>query len=55
LRSENERKLFEDEVYLKLKEAELEAKSTYKRLTHEQVFADLKQKASSTKVKTDHV
>jgi len=49
-----ERKLFEDEVYFKLKEAELEAKSTNKRLTHKQVFAELKQKASA-KVNTDHV
>jgi hypothetical protein len=37
-----ERKLFESEVYFKLKEAELEAKSTDKRYSHEEVFADIK-------------
>lgn len=37
-----EGKLFETEIYLKLKEAELEAKSTNKRYTHEEVFADLR-------------
>ena len=38
-----ERKLFETEVYLKLKEAELEAKSTDKRFTHQEVFAELRE------------
>lgn len=37
-----ERKLFENEVYFKLKEAELEAKSTDKRYSHEEVFSDLR-------------
>lgn len=37
-----ERKLFEQEVYFKLKEAELEAKSTDKRYSHEEVFSDLR-------------
>jgi prevent-host-death family protein len=37
-----ERKLFESEIYFKLKEAELEAKSTDKRYSHEEVFSDLK-------------
>jgi hypothetical protein len=30
------------EIYIKLKEAELEAKSTDKRLTHQEVFAELR-------------
>lgn len=34
--------LFENEVYLKLKEAELEAKSTDERYTHEEIFSSLK-------------
>lgn len=37
-----ERKLFESEIYFKLKEAELEAKSTDKRYSHEEVFSDLR-------------
>jgi prevent-host-death family protein len=37
-----ERKLFESEVYIKLKEAELEAKSTDKRYSHEEVLSDLR-------------
>jgi len=37
-----ERKLFAHEIYYKLKEAELEAKSTDIRYTHEEVFADLR-------------
>lgn len=37
-----ERKLFESEIYFKLKEAELEAKSTNIRYSHEEVFSDLK-------------
>lgn len=39
-----ERQQFDSEVYLKLKEAELEAKTTSKRLTHEEVFSGLKRK-----------
>jgi len=37
-----ERKLFESEIYFKLKEAELEAKSTDLRYSHEEVFSDLR-------------
>lgn len=37
-----ERKLFESEIYFKLKEAELEAKSTNVRYSHEEVFSDLR-------------
>jgi len=37
-----ERKLFESDIYIKLKEAELEAKSTDKRFNHEEVFSDLR-------------
>jgi prevent-host-death family protein len=37
-----ERNLFESEIYFKLKEAELEAKSNDKRYSHEEVFSDLK-------------
>ena len=37
-----ERKLFESEIYLKLKEAELEAKSTDVRYSHEEIFSDLR-------------
>lgn len=37
-----ERGQFESEVYLKLKEAEIEAKMTTQRYTHEKVFDGLK-------------
>ena len=37
-----ERKLFESEIYFKLKEAELESRCTDLRYTHEEVFLDLK-------------
>lgn len=37
-----ERKLFESEIYFKLKEAELEAKSTDKRYSHKEVFSGLR-------------
>ncbi|MDQ2087082.1 type II toxin-antitoxin system Phd/YefM family antitoxin [Herbivorax sp. ANBcel31] len=33
---------FESEIYLKLKEAEIQAKQTNKRFTHKEVFGDLK-------------
>ncbi len=33
---------FENEIYFKLKEAELEYKNTDKRLSHDEVFEDLK-------------
>ncbi len=49
-----ERKLLETEVYLKLKEAELEAKSTNKRFTHQEVFAELREIVTG-KVDTDNV
>ena len=42
-----EDKNFESEIYIKLKEAELEAKSTDKRLTHEEVFSGLRAKLSA--------
>lgn len=37
-----EGKLFESEIYFKLKEAELEAKYTDKRYSHEEVFSDIR-------------
>lgn len=37
-----DRHQFDSEVYIKLKEAELEAKATSKRLTHDEVFSDLR-------------
>jgi prevent-host-death family protein len=37
-----EHKLFESEIYFKLKDAELEAKSTDVRYTHEEIFSDLR-------------
>jgi prevent-host-death family protein len=37
-----EDKLFESEIYDKLKEAELESKSTKNRITHEEVFSKLR-------------
>ena len=39
-----EEKQFESEIYLKLKEAELEAKMTDKRLSHEEVFSGLRER-----------
>lgn len=39
-----ERKLFESEVYFKLKEAELEAKTTKGRYSHKEVMDELKEK-----------
>ena len=41
-----EARQFESEIYLKLKEAELEAKATDKRLSHEEVFSGLKARFS---------
>ncbi|HBW36256.1 type II toxin-antitoxin system Phd/YefM family antitoxin [Desulfosporosinus sp. BICA1-9] len=49
-----ERKLFEGEIYYKLKEAELEAKSTNVRYTHEEVFSDLK-RSLADKIGKDNV
>ena len=37
----NDRRRFENEVYLKLMEAELEARTTDERLTHDEVFGGL--------------
>jgi prevent-host-death family protein len=48
-----EGKLFESEIYFKLKEAELEAKSTDKRYSHEEVFSDLRSKLAD-KVDVDN-
>ncbi len=49
-----ERKLFESEIYFKLKEAELEAKSTGVRYSHEKVFSDLR-KNLADKIGKDNV
>lgn len=43
-----ERLQFESEIYFKLKEAEMEAKTTNKRFSHEDVFADLRKKFKAT-------
>lgn len=42
-----ERKLFASEIYFKLKEAELEAKTTDQRFSHQEVFADLRARFAS--------
>jgi prevent-host-death family protein len=39
-----ERHQFDSEVYFKLKEAEIEAKTTGRRLTHDEVFSGLRRK-----------
>ena len=49
-----ERKQFESEIYFKLKEAELEAKNTDKRLAHDDVMSDLRERLAN-KVDGDHV
>lgn len=49
-----ERKLFESEIYFKLREAELEAKSTDKRFSHEEVFNELRARIAD-KVESDEV
>jgi hypothetical protein len=49
-----ERKLFESEIYFKLKEAELEAKSTDKRYSHKEVFNELRARLTN-KVESDEV
>ena len=46
-----ERKLFESGIYFKLKEAELEAKSTDVRYSHEEVFSDLRKDLADKKGK----
>jgi len=42
-----ERKMFESEIYFKIKEAELEAKSTDKRYLKEEVFSDLRSRLAN--------
>ncbi|SHK20578.1 type II toxin-antitoxin system Phd/YefM family antitoxin [Paramaledivibacter caminithermalis] len=49
-----ERKLFESEIYFKLKEAELEAKTTDKRYSHKEVFDELRSKLSE-RMESDEV
>lgn len=49
-----ERKLFESEIYLKLKEAELEAKTTGVRYSQEEIFTNLRA-ALADKVAEDNV
>lgn len=44
---------FESEVYFKLKEAELEAAQSTQRLSHKQVFADLKKTLQAKAQKSD--
>jgi prevent-host-death family protein len=44
-----EDKLFDSEIYDKLKEAELEAKSTKSRLSHEAVFSELRRRTAEIK------
>lgn len=41
-----ERLQFESEIYFKLKEAELEAKTTGSRFSHKEVFSDLRKQLS---------
>ena len=49
-----ERHQFKSEVYFKLKEAELEAKTTNKRYSHKEVFDELRAKLSG-RVESDNV
>ncbi|RYM06161.1 type II toxin-antitoxin system Phd/YefM family antitoxin [Sporolactobacillus sp. THM7-7] len=42
-----ERKLFESEIYFKLKESELEAKFTDKRYSHDEVFSGLRSRLAN--------
>ncbi|WP_235589100.1 type II toxin-antitoxin system prevent-host-death family antitoxin [Tepidibacillus decaturensis] len=42
-----ERKLFESEIYFKLKETELEANTTDKKYSHKEVFDDLRAKLAN--------
>ncbi|MFZ5640616.1 type II toxin-antitoxin system Phd/YefM family antitoxin [Desulfurispora thermophila] len=42
-----ERKLFASEIYFKLKEAELEARSTDQRFSHAEVFSNLKSRLAN--------
>ena len=45
-------KKFEEEVYLKLMEAELQARATTERLTHEEVFANLRKRLADLQAKS---
>jgi len=45
---------FESEIYFKLKEAELEAKTTDTRYSHKEVFDELRSKLAD-KMESDHV
>ncbi|SES96228.1 type II toxin-antitoxin system Phd/YefM family antitoxin [Anaerobranca gottschalkii] len=49
-----ERRLFESEVYFKLKEAEYEAKTNDKRYSHKEVFGKLREKISA-RMESDEV
>ncbi|WP_206811093.1 type II toxin-antitoxin system Phd/YefM family antitoxin [Paradesulfitobacterium ferrireducens] len=49
-----ERHQFQSEVFLKLKEAELEAETTSKRYSHKDVFDELRAKLSD-RIKSDNV
>lgn len=49
-----ERHQFQSEVFFKLKEAELEAKTTSKRYSHKDVFDELRAKLSD-RIKSDNV
>ncbi len=49
-----ERYQFESEVYFKLKEAELEARTTDKRYSHKEVFDELRAKLSD-RMKSENV
>jgi prevent-host-death family protein len=47
---------FENEVYIKLKEAEIESKNTTKRYSHKEVFDELRVKIqTSNKAETNNV
>lgn len=48
-----EQRQFESEVYFKLKEAQLEAQATDKRLTHEEVFDKLRKKIAKQAERED--
>ncbi len=43
-----ENKLFESEIYQQLKDAELEAKTTRKRLSHDELFSELRKRIGDT-------
>ncbi|ADL69899.1 type II toxin-antitoxin system Phd/YefM family antitoxin [Thermoanaerobacterium saccharolyticum] len=49
-----ERKLFKSEIYFKLKEAELEAKTTDTRYSHKEVFDELRARLAD-KLESDEV